>query len=436
MEILPLILTASIAFIIGYLFSRLMMINKISKLTLHTNVAAQRIAELYAANQKLETMVADKEQSVRNYIAELSKSQADASHLNEKLNDQKVEVETLQLKFSTAFRNLANEIMEEKSVKFTEQNKANIHDLLFPLGEKIKDFEKKVEDAYDKELREKVSLKTELKGLFDLNKQLSEEANNLVKALKGDTKQQGNWGELILEKILEHSGLTKNRDYTLQHASQNTDGRSIQPDAVIFLPDNKHLIIDSKVSLIAYEQAMNASNVEERTVFLKQHLQSVKNHIRLLSEKKYHTASGLHAPDFVFLFLWSEAAFSAALQTDAELFHYAWERNIAIVSPTTIWANLKTIASIRKMEQQNRNAEEIARQGADLYDKLVGFVDDLLLIGKKIDEAKKSHDDAMNKLHSGTGNLIRRAEKMKVLGLKPAKNLPVPLVEASVDGSN
>lgn len=433
METIQLIATVAFGCLVGFVIARLLVAPRIAALQLIKGAAEQQSAVHTFEKQKLETALAEKEQMIRKLIADLSQSKTALEHLGEKLTSQKEEVETLQQKFSATFRNLANEILEEKSAKFTEQNKTNIHDLLFPLGEKIKDFEKKVEETYDNELREKVSLKTEIKGLFELNKQLSEEANNLVRALKGDSKQQGNWGEMILEKILEQSGLAKDREYTLQHATQNTEGRSIQPDAIIFLPGNKHLIIDSKVSLIAYEQAVNALSSEERARFLKEHLQSVKNHVRLLSDKKYHTAEGTHAPDFVFLFLWSESAFSAALQLDAEIFHYAWARNIAIVSPTTIWANLKTISHLWRTEQQNRNAEEIARQGADLYDKFVGFVDDLQTIGKKMEEAKKSHDDAMNKLRTGSGNLVRRVEKMKQLGLKPSKSFPQQIIVQSFD---
>lgn len=433
METFPIIVTAIFSCAAGFLLAALYFSKTIAALRFQVNANAQRHASVIADLQKAEMNGAIKEQTIRTQIADLATSKATADHLIEKLAQQKSEMDTLHQKLHLEFRNLANDILEEKTMKFTEQNKSNMHDLLFPLGEKIKEFEKKVEATYDSELRERVSLKTEIKGLFELNKQLSTEANNLVKALKGDTKQQGNWGELILEKILEQSGLIKEREYTLQHATVNSDGRAIQPDAVIFLPDNKHLIIDSKVSLIAYEQAVNATAEEERNRLLKEHLQSVKNHVRQLSDKKYHTADGMHMPDFVFLFLWSEAAFSAALQADSDLFHYAWQRNIAIVSPTTIWANLKTIASLWRTEQQSRNAEEIARQGADLYDKLVGFVDDLLLTSKKIEEVKRAHDDAMNKLYSGNGNLVRRAEKMKELGLKPLKRLPQVLIEKTLD---
>lgn len=429
MEILYLIIGLVIGLIIGYLILRTLSAPKMAEMLSQKNVAEQKTITLSEDKLKLEADVIQKEKTINSLIADLSKSKNELENLGEKLRQQKAEVEELQQRFNVEFKNLANEILEEKSKKFTEQNKTNMDEILKPLGEKIKDFEKKVEEAYDKELREKVSLKTEIKGLFDLNKQLSEEANNLAKALKGDSKQQGNWGELILEKILEKSGLAKDREYKLQVATVNVDGRSIQPDAIIYLPDSKNVIIDSKVSLVAYEQAVNADAEEDRIKFLKDHLQSVRSHVRQLSDKKYHTAFGTDSPDFVFLFMWSEAAFSAALQSDPDIFNFAWERKIAIVSPTTIWANLKTIANLWRIENQNRNAEEIARQGSDLYDKFVGFVEDLIGMGKKLDDAKKSYEDSMKKLSSGTGNLVRRAEKMKELGLKSSKALPQSLVD-------
>ena len=429
MEILYLVIGIIAGVAVGWLLFRAMSLPRMGELLSHKNVAEQKSADLQAERQKLLAESESHHKTILSLTSDLSRAKTELEKLGEKLTEQKAEVEELQQKFTTEFRNLANEILEEKSKKFTEQNKTNLDDILKPLGEKIKDFEKKVEETYDKELREKVSLKTEIKGLVDLNKQLSEEANNLARALKGDSKQQGNWGELILEKILEKSGLAKDREYKLQVATVNVDGRSIQPDAIIFLPDNKHVLIDSKVSLVAYEQAVNAATEEDRVRFLKEHLQSVRTHVKQLSDKKYHTASGTHSPDFVFLFMWSEAAFSAALQTDTDIFNFAWERKIAVVSPTTIWANLKTIANLWRIENHNRNAEEIARQGSDLYDKFVGFVDDLIVMGKKLDDAKKSYEDSMKKLSSGSGNLVRRAEKMKELGLKTSKSLPQPLID-------
>ena len=349
--------------------------------------------------------------------------------LEEKLNTQKAEVDTLQKTFTTDFENLANKILEDKSKKFTEQNKTNLENILNPLKENITKFEKKVDDTYKAEASERNSLKGEIKALVTLNKQISEEANNLAKALKGDTKKQGNWGEIILEKVLERSGLQKGAEYEMQVSMTAADGKRVQPDALIYLPDKKHIIIDAKVSLVAYEAFVNALSDEDREMNLAAHVTSVKNHIKGLSEKNYQGLGQLNTPDFVLLFMPIESSFSLAVQADNELFNYAWERKIVIVSPSTLLATLRTISSIWKQERQTRNALEIAKQSGDLYDKFVGFVDDLLAIGKKMNDAKSSYDDAMKKLSSGKGNLIRRVETIKELGAKTTKDISQPLLE-------
>ncbi|TAL62428.1 MAG: DNA recombination protein RmuC, partial [Bacteroidetes bacterium] len=313
--------------------------------------------------------------------------------------------------------------------KFTEQNKTNLDAILNPLKENITRFEKKVDETYKAEASERNSLKGEIKALVTLNKQISEEANNLAKALKGDTKKQGNWGEIILEKVLERSGLQKGAEYEMQVSLTGDDSKRVQPDAVIYLPDKKHIIIDAKVSLVAYESFVNAQTDEDREKNLQAHVISVKNHIKGLSEKNYQTLGALNTPDFVLLFMPIESSFSLAVQTDNELFNYAWDRKIVIVSPSTLLATLRTIASIWKQERQTRNALEIAEEGGKLYDKFVLFVEDLIGIGKKMDETKNIYTEAMKKLKDGSGNLVRRAEKMKTLGAKTTKELPKNLIE-------
>lgn len=352
-------------------------------------------------------------------------------NLEEKLKTQKQELEELQSRFNKEFENLANRILDEKSQKFTEQNRINLDIILNPLKEKIKDFEQKVEIAYKAEAAERNSLKGEIKSLVELNKQISEEANNLAKALKGDTKKQGNWGEVILEKILERSGLVKDREYKTQVSTRNDYGDRQQPDVVIFLPDNKHIIIDAKVSLIAYEGFVNASSDEEREQRMKEHLSSVKNHIKILSEKSYQSSADFFSPDFVLLFMPIESSFSIAVQGDQELFSYAWDKKIVIVSPTTLLATLKTIESIWKQEKQTRNALEIADLGGKLYDKFVGFTEDLTMVGKKMDEAKSNYTEAMKKLSTGNGNLVKSTEKLKELGAKSSKSISPALIERS-----
>ncbi|MBP7270831.1 MAG: DNA recombination protein RmuC [Bacteroidia bacterium] len=357
-------------------------------------------------------------------------------NLQEKLQSQKAELEALQDRFTKEFENLANRILEEKSQKFVEQNRNNLDVILNPLKEKIRDFEQKVDQAYKSEAAERNSLKGEIGKLVELNKQISDEAHNLARALKGDTKKQGNWGEFILEKILEHSGLERDREFKVQHSTSNEEGRRVQPDVVVFLPDNKHLIVDSKVSLVAYEAMVNAGSEEEREQYLREHVQSVKNHVRQLSEKKYQSAEGMNAPDFVLLFMPIEPSFSVAIQGDTELFAYAWDRKIVIVSPSTLLATLRTIASLWKQERQTRNALEIARVGGALFDKFKGFIDDLIDVGKKMDAAKAGYSDAMNKLSSGPGNIIKRIEDLCKLGAKSSKELPQALVERALESGD
>ena len=363
-------------------------------------------------------------------VGRLEKAKVEYRNVQEKLESQKAELAEIQKKFTTEFENIANKILEKNSEKFTAANQKNIGDVLNPLKEKINLFEKKVEDTYQKGLKDQTDLRAELKKLFDLNAKISEEANNLTKALKGDVKKQGNWGEVVLERILERSGLNEGEQgYQKQFSDTSEEGRRIQPDVVINLPDNKHIVIDSKVSLVAYEKAVNAENEEVMAVRLKEHLVSLKTHIKGLSEKHYQTAKKLNCPDFVLLFIPIEASFSLAIQQDQDLFSYAWDQKVVIVSPSTLLATLRTIASIWQQENQTRNALEIARQSGALYDKFVGFIGDMETIGRGIDSSRKNYDQAMNKLQTGSGNLIRRAEKIRKLGAKTTKELPGRMLE-------
>lgn len=360
----------------------------------------------------------------------LEKSRTFFTAQEAKIVEQKKEIENLQAKLTVEFKNIANEILEEKSKKFTEQNKTNLESILNPLKDKIKDFEDKVEKTYKAESTERITLKAEIKQLVELNKQVSDEANNLTKALKGDNKAQGNWGEVILEKILERSGLSKERgEYNTEVVLENVHGEKIRPDAIVYLPDNKHLIVDSKVSLVAYQNFVAAETEEQRNAFLKEHVTSLKNHVKLLSEKHYASAGNLNTPDFVLMFLPIESSFGVAVQSDQEIFSFAWDRKIVVVSPSTLLATLRTIAAIWKQELQTKNAMEIARQSGALYDKFVAFVEDLDDIGKRIESTQKAYNDARNKLEEGKGNLISRAEKIKELGAKASKSLPDNLLD-------
>ncbi len=387
------------------------------------------VSQLQSFQQKTEMMLSDERKQTLQLTNDLATAQTRYEDALKRMNEQKQELEQMQQKLKTEFENLANKILDEKSRKFTDQNKVNLDIILNPLKEKIKDFEEKVDKTYKAESDERISLKTQIANLVELNKQLSSEANNLATALKGDNKKQGNWGELVLEKILESSGLIKGQEYKTQVSAINDNGDSIKPDVIVFLPDNKHLIIDSKVSLVAYNEYVSSDDEEARTQYASQHVQSVRNHIRQLSDKNYQTANGYSSPDFVILFMPVESAFSFAMQFDKDLYSYAWERKIVLVSPTTLLATLRTVASIWKHERQVKNALQIAEEGGKMYDKLVSFVSDLISIGKKMDGAKEDYVEAMKKLTDGTGNLVSRAQKMKDLGAKAAKSLPGPIIE-------
>ncbi len=351
--------------------------------------------------------------------------------LNEKLDTQKEELENIQEKFTKEFENLATKILEEKSVKFTEQNRDNIKQILNPLQEKIQLFEKKVEDTHKESIDRHAALRQQIIGLKELNEQMSKEAVNLTKALKGDSKTQGNWGELILERVLEKSGLEKDREYFMEKSfDSNQESRTrVRPDVIINLPDNKKMVVDSKVSLTAYEQYVNTDDETEKAQFLKEHINSLNRHVTQLSDKKYEDIYEIESPDFVLLFVPVEPAFAIAINSDNQLYNKAFEKNIVIVTPSTLLATLRTIDSMWQNEKQQRNAIEIARQAGALYDKFEGLVADLTKVGKKMDEAKNEYKGAMNKLVEGRGNLITSVEKIKKLGAKAKKALPQNIVE-------
>ena len=364
-----------------------------------------------------------------------TRQDVDLKNLQHKLTEQKGELEGLQGKFTKEFENLANKILEEKSNKFTIQNKENIQNILNPLEKKIKDFEDKVDKTHKESIDYHSALRQQILGLRELNAQMSKETLNLTRALKGDSKTQGNWGELVLERVLEKSGLEKDREYFVQQSFTNEEGKRILPDVVIHLPDNKKMVIDSKVSLTAYEKFVNSDDETEKTTFLKEHLISLKRHVEQLSEKKYEDIYKIESPDFVLLFVPIEPAFAVALNEDNTLYNKAFERNIVIVTPTTLLATLRTIDTMWNNEKQQRNAIEIARQAGALYDKFEGLLKDLINIGKKIDATKSDYSAAMNKLVEGRGNLITSVEKLKKMGAKAKKALPESIIERANDNS-
>ncbi|WP_026724740.1 DNA recombination protein RmuC [Flavobacterium sasangense] len=354
----------------------------------------------------------------------LAKKENDFDNLLERNKEQKQEVEQLQEKFTKEFENLANKILEEKTVKFTEQNKENLKNILSPLQDKIQLFEKKVEDTHKESIDYHAALRQQILGLREMNEQMSKETINLTKALKGDSKMQGNWGELVLERVLEKSGLEKDREYFVQQSHVTEDGNRVFPDVIINLPDGKKMIIDSKVTLTAYERYINEEDSDIKNQHLKEHIVSINRHVEQLGSKNYHDLYHMESPDFVLLFIPIESAFAVALNEDTTLYNKAFEKNIVIVTPSTLLATLRTIDSMWTNQKQQENAIEIARQAGALYDKFEGFVSDLIKIGKKMDEAKIEYGNAMNKLVDGKGNLITSVEKLKKMGAKAKKALP------------
>lgn len=333
------------------------------------------------------------------------------------------------------FRNLANEILEEKSKRFAEQNQTNLGALLEPLKTQLTDFKGKVEEVYVQESKDRTALQEQVKHLMSLNRELSDDAKNLTLALKGSAKAQGNWGELILERVLEASGLRKGIEYVVQDTQQRDDGSRVIPDVVIQLPEDRKLVVDAKVSLVAYERHVSAGTDTERIAAQKAHLDSVRAHIRGLSDKRYHELYGLKSLDFVLAFVPIEPAFMLAVTNDSTLFNDAWERNVLLVSPSTLLFVVRTVAHLWRQEAQSRNAQEIARRGAELYDKLCGFVGDLEKVGERLNQAQGAFSDARSKLVSGKGNVIRQAEMLRELGVKPTKSLPARLADESEDAA-
>ncbi len=374
-----------------------------------------------------------KSNSIIELSKELSAKNADFKNLAEKLIEQKEEINKLNEKFAIEFKNLANEILEEKSKKFTELNKENIDGILKPLQEKIKDFEKKVEETYDKEAQQRFSLKEEVKKLAELNQQIGKEANNLTKALKGDSKTQGNWGEIILENILEKSGLVKDREYYIQSSFTDETGRRLQPDVVIKYPGERNIIIDSKVSLTAYEKYNFVEEEKEKELAMKEHLISIRKHINELSDKSYQDIYQIQSIDFVIMFMPVEPAYLTAIRLDPELWNYAYEKRVLLISPTNLIAALKMIVSMWRQEYQNKNAQKIAETAGSLYDKFTLLMEDLINLGKKIEDSQSFYKSSMNKLSEGKGNVIKKVEELKELGAKTKKSLPENLLERAID---
>lgn len=362
----------------------------------------------------------------------LAAAEADYRNIQEKLTDQKKEIESLGERFTSQFRNLANDIFEEKTKKFTEQSRTNLFDLLKPLGDKITEFEKKVEETHKDSISRNSALREQLENLQRLNVTMTREAENLTRALRGDSKTQGAWGEFILESILEKSGLEKDREYFVQESFSTAEGR-LRPDVIIRLPEKKHVIIDSKVSLTAYQNFVNANSDEEKIVYVKQHLTSIRQHMRSLGEKNYQKNITESSLDFVIMFIPIEPAYILAIQTEKSLYEEALERRIVFVSPTLLIPSLQLIKNTWKQEYQTRHVLDIANKAGDLYDKFVGFTDDLISLGRHLDTTKKYYEESMKKLSVGSGNLVRRVEDLKKLGARASKSMDQNLLKRSED---
>lgn len=362
-----------------------------------------------------------------SFTKELTVQTTRNENLVQLLQTRSAELGELQERFKKEFENLANKLLDEKSEKFTKQNQTNIEGLLKPLREKIKEFEQKVEDTYNRESRERFNLQKELQRMFELNQTLSDQANNLTNALRADTKKQGNWGEYLLERILETAGLKQDIHYLKQASVNDANEDMRRPDIVILLPEQRHVIVDAKVSLTAYERYFNAANEEEQQRAIRDHVRSVKKHIEELYTKGYDKLFDA-SPDFVLMFIPVEPAYSLALMQDNHLFEEAFRKRVILVSISSLLATLRIIDSVWRLEKQNRNAAEIVRQGTQMYDKIAGFVEDMQELGIKLRNAEKTYTQAMNKLSDGRGSLISRAEAMKELGLDPKKQLPKNLI--------
>lgn len=427
------IISVIIGFFIGKYVASLQHNSEKSATNERANLLQNQFDELKKNTEKqFSEMIKEREEIRREkdfLNTELTRRNAEYENLQLKNTSQKEEVEKLQEKFTKEFENLANKILDEKSNKFTEQNKENIKNILNPLQEKINTFEKKVEQTHKESIDYHAALRQQIVGLKDLNEQMSKEATNLTKALKGDSKMQGNWGELVLERVLEKSGLEKDREYFVQQSFTLDNGQRVMPDVVIYLPDNKKMVIDSKVALTAYERYINEENEELRAAHLKEHIVSLKRHVDQLSEKSYQDLYDIESPDFILMFVPIEPAFAIAINQDNKLYNQAFEKNIVIVTPSTLLATLRTIDTMWNNEKQQRNAIEIARQAGALYDKFEGLVKDLTGVGKKIDDAKKDYSAAMNKLVEGRGNLITSVEKLKKMGAKAKKSLPEAVIK-------
>ncbi len=404
---------------------------ELSAISLEAGRASERATLLEARLLQVQQDLGQERTAGSRACAALAATEAELRNAATKLAEQKDELKEMQDQFTAAFKNLANEILEDKSRRFTDMNKEHLGALLSPLQDHIREFQRTISSTYASESRERATLGEQIRHLTELNQQITREASNLTSALKGQSKTQGDWGELILEQILERSGLVRGTHYAVQQSMKADDGKQLRPDVIIMLPDNKQLVIDAKVSLTAYAEYCKADDPVLQQQFLDQHIDSLRRHMKGLSEKNYQNLYKLQSVDFVLMFVPLEPAFVLAVKNDIALFNDAFDRNIVVVTTSTLLATLRTIGSIWRQENQSRNAMEIARKSGELYDKFVAFLEDLKSVGDRLQSARDSYDVAVSKLSTGRGNLMRRARELKEMGAKANKTLPAHFAEES-----
>lgn len=434
LDILSLLVGLTIGTVIGWLLSHFVYVKQqteapTSIVDMSKFVSREQHEELKGILLQRETQLAAKSKETEEMGRDLSASERTVEHYNERLRSQQDEIAESQRLLRSELENLANSLLEEKSRKFTEQNQQNLTQLLSPLQERLLEFEQRMAQAQTEETKQRSSLTEQIRFLADLNQQMGDDARSLTRALRGDSKAQGNWGELVLERVLEKSGLQRGREYTLQATLFETEGAARRPDVLIHLPGGRHLVIDSKVSLTAYERANASTEPAQQQIYQKEHLSSLKTHIKQLSEKNYAALHGINAPDLVFLFVPVEAAYMSALQQDPELYYDALSKNIVVAGPSTLIAAARTVSTLWRQEQQNRNAQEIARLGGELYDRFVSFVIDLEGLGQRLRQGQQSYDELLKKLHHGRGSLAQKAQQLKTLGARTNKEIPDKYLE-------
>jgi DNA recombination protein RmuC len=401
---------------VSFLVAKIIAQNKFAKLETEKAVLQEMLNNLTKTKDEIEGELAEKEESLATLRDKLIRLESEHNNLL----DKEEELQDLHKKFQLQFENLANKILKESSKEMTDTSHKKLEEMIKPMKEEVKN----VKDYYEKGIKNNANLEGQITKLFEFNQKVSDEAQNLVKALKGNNKTQGNWGEVILETVLESAGLSKGTDFKTQYHTEDESGKRILPDVVVFLPQDKHIIIDSKVVLTNYYNFINNDDDEKKLIALKKHIAAIKNHVKELSDKQYHKAKDLKSPDFVVLFIPNDPSFSVAIQGDETLFSYAWERKIIIATPNTLFGILNIVSTIWRQERQNKNALEIAKRSGMLYDKFVGFIEDMKKIDKAINHSKEAYDSAISKLKDGKGNLVSRVENIKKLGASSTKTIP------------